>query len=305
MDFITLKLNDSRKKLKESPKELKVFSFGENVTSKGTFIMSESDAESIMKAWKEQGNKLNFDYNHSQLSELANPESQISAGTFDLELRESGLYATNIEWTDKADQLILHKEYLYISPAFLISEDNHISELINVALTNIPATKNMKELLAAKKGFNMEKENQEIIQEEKETVELEAVSEVIESEDISAESVDEIQALKDMVLALEERVKALEALQSSSEEKDVEKEELKKELSALKCGKLISDAISKGKILPSNSQMLSCLSFEVLEKELGKIPEGIISLGKSRAISEEAKEPNLRLEKYRKQLGLK
>lgn len=138
------------KRRKEPPTEIRLFKFGGNKTTKGVFYLTEENAKLIMEVQSEYKNKLNIDYNHAQLTST-NPDENISAGKYDLALLDDGLYAINIEYTDKARDYILNGEYLYISPAFSVDNDNNITSIINFALTNLPATYDIKELMAASK----------------------------------------------------------------------------------------------------------------------------------------------------------
>jgi len=55
--------------------------------------------------------------------------------------RNGELWASNVQWTDKAAGMLKAREARYVSPAFNYEDDGAITELVNVALTNIPATK--------------------------------------------------------------------------------------------------------------------------------------------------------------------
>lgn len=138
------------KRRKEPPTEIRLFKFGENKTTKGVFTLTRENAEKIMEIQAEYKNKLNIDYNHAQLTS-EDPDTNISAGKYDLALKNDGLYAVNIEYTDKARNFIINNEYLYISPAFSVDKENNIVSIINFALTNIPASYDLKELMAASK----------------------------------------------------------------------------------------------------------------------------------------------------------
>jgi phage I-like protein len=65
-------------------------------------------------------------------------------------MRADGLWATDVRWTERAASMLKAKEYLYYSPAFLHDDDGRPTRLLNVALTNLPATRNMTPLVAAK-----------------------------------------------------------------------------------------------------------------------------------------------------------
>jgi phage I-like protein len=305
---------DGRKK--EAPEKIRLFKWGENKTSKGIFILTYDDALEVMKQWGEYGNRLNFDYNHAQLSD-ASPDNQISAGNFDLEILEDGLYAINIEWTSKAKQLIENKEYLYISPAFITFEDDknnmHINSIINVALTNIPATFDMDQLLAASKVFE-EKLNMENKLEEEEVENVEKLSELPQEiegaklealENSAKNSEEEIEQLEEEapVSDLEARLTALEALveelmkaapevtqaeetasetlsievPSEIEKLSQENSKLKEQVEQFEKERIVMLGINDGKILPSQKNVFMKLSIVDLKSEIEMIPSGAIS----------------------------
>jgi phage I-like protein len=76
-------------------------------------------------------------------------EGAPNAGNFDLELRPDGLWATNIHWTPRAEGYLRAGEYLYFSPAFAHDADGRVTRLVNIALTNLPATFGQEPLVAA------------------------------------------------------------------------------------------------------------------------------------------------------------
>ena len=136
----------------EPPRELRVFPFGRVETTKGVFLFDQEAARRVMQAWRDYGNRLSIDYEHQALEPVANGPVP-AAGWFDLEVREDGLWAVNVEWTPRAAELLRNREYRYFSPAFYVDEEGRIVELINLALTNIPATKRMEPLVAKAVGF--------------------------------------------------------------------------------------------------------------------------------------------------------
>lgn len=129
------------------PGEFRIFPFGQVETTKGVFLFDREAAASVLERWREYGNRLSIDYEHQALEPVTNGPVP-AAGWFDLEIREDGLWATNVEWTERAQALLAGREYRYFSPAFYTDEKGRIVELINLALTNIPATKRMQPLVA-------------------------------------------------------------------------------------------------------------------------------------------------------------
>lgn len=130
------------------PSEFLIFAYGKTETTKGVYFFDESAATAVLKAAEDYGNRLTIDYEHQALSDP--PVQAPAAGRYRLELRADGLYAVEVEWTPDAKKYLSNKEYLYYSPAFIHDDKGRPSRLLNVALTNLPATKNMKPLVAAK-----------------------------------------------------------------------------------------------------------------------------------------------------------
>ncbi len=134
------------------PREFRIFPFGRVETTKGVFLFDQEAARRVMQAWRDYGNRLSIDYEHQALEPVSNGPVP-AAGWFDLEVREDGLWAVNVDWTPRAMELLRNREYRYFSPAFYVDEEGRIVELINLALTNLPATKRMEPLVAKAVGF--------------------------------------------------------------------------------------------------------------------------------------------------------
>lgn len=136
----------------EPPTEFRIFKAGENRTKKGVFLFEAQDARSLMAKVEEHGADYSIDYGHSMFSFISagDPaEQNKAAGWFRAELRQGDLWAADVTWTPLATQKLKDREYRYTSPTFNRTEDGHITELCNVALTNIPATNGLKPLVAA------------------------------------------------------------------------------------------------------------------------------------------------------------
>ncbi len=136
----------------DCPSEFCIFRLGNNETTKGDYEFDEESAAAVMRNAASYGNKLTIDYEHQALSDP--PVKAPAAGRYSLEMRDDGLYAVNVQWTPDAKKHLSDKEYLYYSPAFLKDEKGRPSRLLNVALTNLPATKNMTALVAASQTFS-------------------------------------------------------------------------------------------------------------------------------------------------------
>jgi phage I-like protein len=128
--------------------EIRLFRFGANETEKGTFYLTEGDAKACMKAYRARQTELSWDYDHDvAVDGVQGP--RIASAWSRLELRADGLWAAAIKWTKRALGLIADEEYKYFSPFFEHTEDGHITNIINVALTNIPATHGIDAIAAS------------------------------------------------------------------------------------------------------------------------------------------------------------
>lgn len=146
---------------RDPPRRLRIWAFGRVESSKGAFLFDRKAAASVMRAYRRHGNLLCFDYEHKAISDDGRPGDGKSAGWFKLELCEDGLYATDVRWTDKASAEISAREWLYFSPAFASDKTGRITELVNVALTNIPATHRLRPLVAASRKGTMDPKEDE------------------------------------------------------------------------------------------------------------------------------------------------
>jgi len=138
----------------EPPSEFRIFAAGANRTTRGTFEFSSKAAESVMAAAADYANDYPVDYAHAMFSSgglFGSPDpaaAGAAAGWFKPVVREGALYATECSWTPRAAKMLADREYRYTSPAFLHAEDGTITELLNVALTNVPAGKGITPLMA-------------------------------------------------------------------------------------------------------------------------------------------------------------
>lgn len=133
----------------ELPTEFRLFQFGDNPTSKGTFKLDEAGAKSVMDAYKLAGVELALDYEHQTFEAASNGKPAPAAGWFVPASRPDGIYATNVRWTPRAAEMLKGREYRYFSPTFTVDKQLRITRILNVALTNFPATKDQPALIAA------------------------------------------------------------------------------------------------------------------------------------------------------------
>lgn len=132
----------------DPPTELLLFKFGQNRTKKGDFNLTEKSADRLMAQWSEFGNDLPIDYDHAMFDARVKPEDRIAAGWFKPERRADGIYASQISWTEPAAQAIKKRQWRFFSPAFN-QANREINELLNLALTGLPASKHQRPIVAS------------------------------------------------------------------------------------------------------------------------------------------------------------
>lgn len=94
-----------------------------------------------------------IDYEHQTLKSAENGLPAPAAAWFNgtnLEWREGqGLFATSVDWTEKAAAMVAAKEYRYLSPVFSYDpKSGEVLDVLHVALTNYPALDGMASLPA-------------------------------------------------------------------------------------------------------------------------------------------------------------
>ncbi len=145
----TFALPEPGEDTKGPPSEMCLLVPGMNRTQKGDFLFDELAAANVMAFWAENKVDLTFDYEHQALAEPP-MEAPCACYRWVPEFREGALWATSMQWTDKATGYITAKEYRYWSPALLFdAETSRVNAILNCALTNLPATKGIAPLVAA------------------------------------------------------------------------------------------------------------------------------------------------------------
>lgn len=141
----------------EPPTEFEILGAGETKTTKGLLLFDKLAGESVMTDFQDKGrDQLPVDYDHGMLSFITTPDGSKAAGWFTPSVSKSGaLMASDVQWTPKAAQALGDREYRFFSPAVMLDEESdppRVMKLINIALTNLPATKNQAPLVASDKS---------------------------------------------------------------------------------------------------------------------------------------------------------
>ena len=126
------------------------------VDGRPPFEVDPEALTALVRAFGARGTDLVIDYEHQSLKGGQAP----AAGWIkDLEAREDGLWA-QVEWTSKAGKYLKQREYRYFSPVLRIDpESRRPQELMNMALTNVPAIQGLSPLVAKWGGEALTAEN--------------------------------------------------------------------------------------------------------------------------------------------------
>ncbi len=141
----------------EPVREFLLIPFGEIAVERplvgGSFVFTRAHAESAARWFEQLGRKLAIDYEH-QSFERCNPRGdglKPAAGWIGgLAVRDDGLWAVEVTWTERASALLGSGEYKYFSPVIFWTDEDHtdVAALGPVALTNDPAMRGVQPLAA-------------------------------------------------------------------------------------------------------------------------------------------------------------
>lgn len=108
-------------------------------------------AQCLVVAASARANPYVIDYEHQTLLSKENGKPAPAAGWFKkLEWRDGvGLFATDVQWTAAARDMIDAGEYKFISPVLAYAESGVITGLWMAAITNNPAISGMDEVMLA------------------------------------------------------------------------------------------------------------------------------------------------------------
>jgi len=119
----------------------------------GSFVFTRRHAESARRWFERMGRKLAIDYEHQSFDPLNRRADGLrpAAGWIGrLEVRDDGLWACDVSWTERAAELLRSGEYRYFSPVIFWTDEDHsdVAALGPVALTNDPAMRGVQPLAA-------------------------------------------------------------------------------------------------------------------------------------------------------------
>ncbi len=232
-----------------SPKEIHIVPIGE--WKERGFRVTKEDCEDIVRNFNAFGIKLVIDYEHQSLNSQWNGQPAPAAGWIGrLELREKGVYATDLEWTEEALEQIKNKKYGYISPVIVFDDhDPHDDSWIgcslhSVALTNTPYFRADLEPLVNSRYSNTKPAQP-------------AGANTKEKHDMTLE--EQVAALTAETKAQAAKINELEASVATKDN----------ELAEIATVKMVDDAIAAKKLLPSHREtglFMAKQGAEVFEK---------------------------------------
>lgn len=133
----------------------------ENVTDHGPTLFTERSAALLTEQQARRGNLFPIDLEHLSLDKEAPLSAKGAVGWFEIEVRGEELWAVNVEWTDlvRSGLSCDPPTWRYHSPAYeQDAETGEVTSLLNIALTNLPATWNVT-ALASRAGRSLKKDS--------------------------------------------------------------------------------------------------------------------------------------------------
>lgn len=226
-----------------------------------------------------------IDYEHQTLLAETNGQPAPAAGWFTaVDWREgTGLFATDVTWTERAKQMIAAGEYRYFSP--VIVYDQRSGEVIDItmgAITNLPGIDGMQDVvLRAAARFHLLDEDEVTTMKEllKKLLAALALAETT-TEDAAIAAVTALKAKADKTAELETQVAALKT-QTPDPAKFVPvaaMQDLQTKVAALSgaiakrdLDELIEGAMSEGKLMPAQENWARNLGAKDMEALRGYV----------------------------------
>lgn len=203
-------------------------------TLKGDLLFDETAQKSVMARASDWGVDFCFDYAHAMVTPPfgADPAAaERAAGWYRLKLDGPNLVTDGLSWTKRASQMLSDRELRYVSPAVRFDQKTRrVTEFINAALTNLPATKGMRPLVASRTNEPAPQETSML----KSLLSLLGLSSAATEDDALAQ-IASLAAFKKELVALSGKASAEEILSEARGWKtaSAEVQELKKEVFAL------------------------------------------------------------------------
>lgn len=133
------------------PSRVLLTPWGSVESTNGSFIVDEEAVGLTLQAFEEHGTDLPIDYEHQTLGgSYSSPNGQApAAGWIKRVFGEVGVgLLADIEWTDRAAEMLASKQYRYLSPVAMIRKtDRKLVAIHSAALTNKPAIVGMQPIV--------------------------------------------------------------------------------------------------------------------------------------------------------------
>lgn len=136
-----------------APTAFRIWRRGANPTDHGPTVFSDRSAELLMEQQAERGNRFPIDVDHLSLKDDTPIELRGAVGWFSIDVRNGDLWAVDVKWTPDIAAAIARGEWRYHSPAYdQDKQTNEVVSLINLAITNLPATHGVTSIAANRNG---------------------------------------------------------------------------------------------------------------------------------------------------------
>lgn len=254
----------------EPPRAFRLFRYGANDSTKGSFLFDEVAAEKVMQQDASYGNLRSADYEHQA---LAQPAVQAPAAAwYRLALKEDGLYAVDIEWTPRAFEYLVAKEYRYFSPAFFYEKDTgRVVDYFNFALTNTPSLHGLPVLLNRQDETEIQ---DEALQDERiqdmDTKVLDALG--LKPNDTPESAVGVIERQRSELAELRQEVTQLRSDAAEVAELRQQVAQMQRSENDAKVAALFKQALDEGKIVPAEvAAYKAALANDAGEIEVGRL----------------------------------
>jgi phage I-like protein len=136
------------------PTEFRIFRVGWNETDNGRFLFDDEAAAAVMAHYQAHQADRMIDLEHLSIDDDSPNYDPDARGWAKLELRSGELWAVAVKWTDDGVRRLREKTQRYISPVFTFDKNRRPRRVVNIALTAIPATHGLSELVAARVRFD-------------------------------------------------------------------------------------------------------------------------------------------------------
>jgi phage I-like protein len=255
------------------PSEVQVIPFGSHETDKDAFTLDARGMKDVIGDFQSRANDMVIDYEHQSLGEGEAPAAGWIKRLTDK--GSQGLWAA-VEWTPRAIEYLINREYRYLSPVFMKrTDDNRVVRLLGAALTNTPAIDGMVPVVNKNQGGHAGGTESPTRPRKEETVMTKLLSVLgLTAGATEEEALKSLEALKNKssaaasgeILAalglgedatVSEAVGAVLAMKQASKTLDALNEEmaqLKAKMSMKEGEALVAQAMSEGKITPAQKE---------------------------------------------------